>query len=403
MSPTLKDSSRDKRPSAAPAGFALFALGFRPFFLMAGTFAALLMAIWAPAFVANLNLVNYYGMSGWHSHEMIFGYTTAVIAGFLLTAVRNWTEMETPKGLPLAALTALWLIGRILPFFPGALPRWLIALADLAFLPALAVFLAIPLLRSGQKRNLFFLPLLGALALADLLVHLELFGVANGSARAGIFLGLDLIVLLIVIMAGRVIPFFTERALAGVSPRRWQSVEWFSISTVIAFLIAELLVPDSLLSGVLAAMAGVGNGVRLAGWYTKRFWSVPLLWVLHLGYAWVVVGFCVKALGAAGLVASQFTVHAFTVGGIGVLTLGMMARVSLGHAGRPLKVAIPTVFAFALINLAAAIRGVLPIFFPQWFSQLIAISGSLWILSFLIFLFIYTPILISPRIDGRPG
>ncbi|MEK7334974.1 MAG: NnrS family protein [Candidatus Binatota bacterium] len=383
--------------------FTLFALGFRPFFLMAGIFAVILMALWAGAFVTNRPLTTYYGMTGWHSHEMIFGYACAVIAGFLLTAVRNWTGMETAKGPPLAGLSALWLAGRIMPFFPGGLPPWLIALVDLLFLPALALSLAIPLVRGGQKRNLFFIPLLGAFALADLLVHLELFGFAYGSARAGNFLALDLIILLIVIMGGRVIPFFTERALSGVSPRRWQWIEWSSIASVIAFMLAELFLPGSIPAGVMAGLAAASNGLRLAGWYTKRFWAVPLLWVLHLGYAWVVVGFCLKTLAVLDLVPPQLTLHAFTVGGIGVLTLGMMARVSLGHTGRPLKAAGPVAFAFALINLAAVLRGIVPIIFPYWLLQLAALSGGLWILSFLIFVVIYTPILISPRVDGLPG
>ena len=383
--------------------FTLFASGFRPFFLMAGIFAVILMALWAGAFVINRPLTTYYGMTGWHSHEMIFGYACAVIAGFLLTAVKNWTGMETAKGPPLAGLSALWLAGRIMPFFPGGLPPWLIALVDLLFLPALALSLAIPLVRGGQKRNLFFIPLLGAFALADLLVHLELFGFAYGSARAGNFLALDLIILLIVIMGGRVIPFFTERALSGVSPRRWQWLEWSSIASVIAFMLAELFLPGSIPAGVMAGLAAASNGLRLAGWYTKRFWAVPLLWVLHLGYAWVVVGFCLKTLAALDLVPPQLTLHAFTVGGIGVLTLGMMARVSLGHTGRPLKAAGPVAFAFALINLAAVLRGIAPIIFPYWLLQLVALSGGLWILSFLIFVVIYTPILISPRVDGLPG
>ena len=383
--------------------FTLFALGFRPFFLMAGIFAVILMALWAGAFVTNRPLTTYYGMTGWHSHEMIFGYACAVIAGFLLTAVRNWTGMETAKGPPLAGLSALWLAGRIMPFFPGALPSWLIALVDLLFLPALALSLAIPLVRGGQKRNLFFIPLLGVFALADLLVHLELFGFAYGSARAGNFLALDLIILLIVIMGGRVIPFFTERALSGVSPRRWRWLEWTSIASVIAFMLAELFLPGSIPAGVMAGLAAASNGLRLAGWYTKRFWAVPLLWVLHLGYAWVVVGFCLKTLAVLDLVPPQLTLHAFTVGGIGVLTLGMMARVSLGHTGRPLKAAGPVAFAFALINLAAVLRGIVPIIFPYWLLQLAALSGGLWILSFLIFVVIYTPILISPRVDGGLG
>jgi uncharacterized protein involved in response to NO len=387
----------------ARRSFILFALGFRPFFLLAAIFAVVLMAQWVFTFVGNHEFANYYGAIGWHSHEMIFGYAVAVIAGFLLTAARNWTDIPTAAGFSLAGLTALWLVARLLPFFPGAFSPCLIAAVDIAFLPALAIALSIPLIRSGQRRNLIFLPLLGVLSLANFLVHLELTGYAKNSARAGTFLGLNLIVLLIVIMGGRVIPFFTERALSGVIPKRRPAIEWLSAASASAFLIAELLLPNSMLAGGLAALAAVSNGIRLIGWYTNRFWRVPLLWVLHMGYAWVVAGFCLKALAAIGLISPQFTVHAFSVGGIGVLTLGMMARVSLGHTGRPLKVSKLVALAFVLINLAAILRGILPIIFPQWLPRLVALSGGLWVAAFALFLVIYAPILTRPRIDGRPG
>ncbi len=382
---------------------ALFALGFRPFFLMAGLFAVILVAIWSTAFVTHSALETYYGPIGWHSHEMIFGYAAAVIAGFLLTAAGNWTGMRTTSETSLAGLSALWLAGRIMPFFPAVIPPWLTALADFLFFPALTVILAIPLLRSGQRRNLFFIPLLGAFALANLFIHLERLRFAEGLARPGVFLALDLIILLIVIMGGRVIPFFTERALSGATPKRWPWVEWSSLGSVIALMVAELFLPDSILVAVLAGLAAASNGLRLIGWYTEKFWPVPLLWVLHLGYGWIIVGFCLKALGAVGLVSPQLTIHAFTVGGIGVLTLGMMARVSLGHTGRPLSASKPMALAFALINLAAVARGLAPIFFPEWLPLLVALSGGLWVLSFAIFLEVYTPILARPRIDGRPG
>ena len=180
-------------------------------------------------------------------------------------------------------------------------------------------------------------------------------------------------------------------------------MEWFSPLSVLAFLVTELLLPDSIAGGVLSALAAVSNGVRLIGWYTKRIWSVPLLWVLHVGYAWIVAGFLLKALGSFGVVPPQFTIHAFTVGGIGVLTLGMMARVSLGHTGRPLRISTSMTLAFILINLAAILRGIIPILFQQWLPQLVALSGSVWIAAFTIFLGIFTPVLTQSRANGRPG
>ncbi|HZD41307.1 MAG TPA: NnrS family protein [Terriglobales bacterium] len=381
----------------------IFALGFRPFFLLAGVFAVGLIAVWVFAFMGSVAVTTYYGQVMWHSHEMIFGYTVAVIAGFFLTAVRNWTNLPTPSGAALAAMAGLWLLGRIVPFFQALVPAWLIAVIDLLFLPALMVGIGIPLVRSGRKRNLFFLVILAAFFAANLLVHLQILGVSQTTARRGTLLGLNLTILIIVIMGGRVTPFFTERALQGFVPRRWAVIEYLAPGSVVGFLLAELVLPDSGLAGFLAAFAAVINGIRLIGWYTHRYWSVPLLWVLHLGYLWVVVGFGLKAAAAFGLVPGQFTLHAFTVGAIGVLTLGMMARVSLGHTGRPLRAALSMAVAFALLNLAALIRGVLPLLFPQSLIQLVAVSGALWTAAFLTFLFVYAPILLQPRIDGKPG
>ena len=380
-----------------------FALGFRPFFLLSGVLAVALIAVWVPTFVGWQSFGSYYGQIGWHSHEMIFGYTCAVIAGFLLTAVGNWTGRPTAAGAPLALLAVLWLVGRILPFFSEAISGWLIAIADLAFLPALTVAIGVPLARHAERRNLVFLPLLIVLFAGNLLVHLELLGFAPGFGRRGVFLSLHLILLLIVIMGGRVIPFFTERALRGVVIKRRATIEWLAPLSVVAFMLVEVLLPDSRLSGTLAALAAIVNGIRLASWYSPRYWQVPLLWVLHLGYGWIVAGLALKAAAAFGMISPQFTIHAFTVGGIGVLTVGMMARVSLGHTARPLAVGPSMVAAFVLLNLAAVGRGLLPLFVPLWFPQLMIASGALWIAAFTIFVVIYTPILTQPRIDGRPG
>jgi uncharacterized protein involved in response to NO len=382
---------------------ALFALGFRPFFLLSGLFAILSIALWVPTFVGWFSLNSYYGQIGWHSHEMIFGYTAAVIAGFLLTAVRNWTEMATAQGWTLAALTLIWCLARILPFFPSALPPVLIALVDLSFLPALVVGIGVPLVRRGDRRNLLFLPLIAVFWLANLLVHLALLGFAPNLAHQAVLLGLDLVVLLIVIMGGRVIPFFTEGALQGVRIKRWSVIEWFAIISVIAFTLAEFLFIDPRIAGGFAGVAAIANGIRLGGWYTHRLWRVPLLWVLHLGYSWIVAGFMLKAGSALAVIPPQFTVHAFSLGAIGVLTMGMMARVSLGHTGRPLKVGPGMAIAFAAVNLAAVTRGLLPILHPQWFSQLVILSGGLWLVAYAIFIVVYLPILLQPRLDGKSG
>ena len=381
----------------------LFALGFRPFFLLAGFFAIFLVAAWVPVFVGGFAFDTYYGQLGWHSHEMIIGYTSAVVAGFLLTAVRNWTERPTPTGGYLAAMAALWLGGRIMPLFHESLPGWLIALVDLTFLPVVAIGIGVPLVRKNEKRNLVFLLLLAGLFVANLQVHLDLLGYGQQLAGIGVFLGLHIVILLIVIMGGRVIPFFTERALQGVAIKRRQVIEWLAPISALAFLCAELFRADTFIVGACAALAAVVNGIRLASWYTHRFWRVPLLWVLHLGYGWIVAGFCLEAAVAFGAIPPQSTTHAFTAGAIGVLTLGMMARVALGHTARPLRVGTVMAVAFGLVNLSAFLRALLPIWYPERLSEFVVLSGALWCIAFFIFVVIYTPILTQPRIDGRPG
>ena len=381
----------------------LFALGFRPFFLLAGCFAIFLVVAWVPVFVGGFAFDTYYGQLGWHSHEMIFGYPSAVVAGFLLTAVRNWTERPTPTGGYLAAIAALWLGGRILPLFPESLPGWLIALVDLTFLPAVAIGIGVPLVRKNEKRNLVFLLLLAGLFIANLQVHLDLLGYGQQPAGTGVFLGLHIVILLIVIMGGRVIPFFTERALQGVVIKRRPVIEWLAPISALAFLCAELFRADMAIVGACAASAALVNGVRLASWYTHRFWRVPLLWVLHLGYGWIVAGFCLEAAAAFRAIPPQSTTHAFTAGAVGVLTLGMMARVALGHTARPLRVGSAMAVAFGLVNVSAFLRALPAIWIPQGLSEFVVFSGALWCIAFFIFVVIYTPILTQPRIDGRPG
>ncbi|MFZ0469042.1 MAG: NnrS family protein [Thiogranum sp.] len=391
-------------PDARP-GFrvALFNLGFRPFFLVAGIAACLLMALWLYSYTHGQLQPGYYGSVGWHSHEMVFGYTVAVIAGFLLTAVRNWTGRQTPSGVALAALMTLWVAGRIAPFFPDELPQLIIAGVDLAFLPALAVTLSVPLLRSRQKHNLVFLFVLAALTAANLMIHLQVLGFTQTTAKSGIYFAVYLIVFLIAILGGRVIPFFTEKALPRAKTRQWKTVEYLSLGTLLVLIAFDLIdaAPPALV--VVATLAAIVHGIRLYGWYHKMLWSVPLLWILHVGYAWLVAGFVFKALSAAGLVNPALAIHAFTAAGIGTLTLGMMARVALGHTGRALRTGTAMTGAFVLISLAGFCRVVLPLVVPGRYAEWILLAGTLWSAAFVVFVISYARVLIQPRIDGRPG
>lgn len=382
---------------------ALFDLGFRPFFLIAGITAILLMSLWIYGYAVGQFEFGYYGIAIWHGHEMIFGYTVAVISGFLLTAVRNWTGIQTLRGNALAGLVLLWLAGRIVPFIPETLPGWVIATVDLAYLPTLAIALSIPLLRSRQKHNLIFLFLLAALTVANVMVHLQVLGFTQNTASYARYFAVYLIVFLIAIIGGRVIPFFTERGLAGVSTRRWPAVE--RASQVALLVLAGLVLANAApaLVAIFALAAAIGHAARLYGWYQRAVWPVPLLWVLHVGYAWLVIGFILTAMSAAGAVNEILAIHAFTTGAIGTMTLGMMARVALGHTGRTLRVGSAMSWAFVLANLAGVSRVFLPIISPGWNSEWVMLAGLFWSAAFAIFVISYVRILIQPRIDGKPG
>ncbi|MFP5417671.1 MAG: NnrS family protein [Gammaproteobacteria bacterium] len=389
-----------RRP--APQGWAPFALGFRPFFLAAGLYAVVMMGLWLGVLKGVIRIGGLAPVL-WHAHEMIFGFAVAVIAGFLLTAARNWTGLATPSGRALAALFLLWLAGRVSFFVPGLSPGS-IALIDLLFLPVLAVVLARPILKAHQFHNFPFPLMLLVLTAANALVHAEALGRSDARAGTGLYLAVYVIVTMITVMGGRVIPSFTDNKL-GSRARRWKTLEILVPVTTLAALLAVLIVPRSPLTALLAAAAASAHGIRLAGWYTSKLWSVPLLWVLHLGYAWIPAGFVLLAVSAAGLnpMATGSALHAFTAGAIGVLTLGMMARVSLGHTGRMLEPARLMTLAFAALNLAALIRVGVPLFAPGAYATTLLLAGLLWMTGFGLFVAIYAPILLRPRVDGKPG
>lgn len=382
--------------------FALFALGFRPFFLLAAFSAPVLLVLWLLQLSGKISLSGYYSPTGWHAHEMLFGYTVAVIAGFLLTAVGNWTGKKMINGWQLLLLSLVFLAARLAPFVAG-LPNGLIAFLDLSFILLVAFLIAVPVIRARQWSNFIFVPLLLTMAAANLMVHLSALGLINSSVVAGSRMMLYLVVLLIVIMGGRVIPFFTERGVSGVTTKKWKWIEFLSPASVILVIIADIVFTNRIIIGYLALFTGVVHLVRLAGWYSNKIWSVPLVWILQVAYLWFVIGFILKSLMVFNLTESVLSLHAFTAGGIGVMTLGMMARVSLGHTGREMKINNAMVLAFVLINIAAVVRVIAPVFLTDSYLQLIQISGWLWILAFIIFFVIYTPMWVRSRVDGREG
>ncbi len=361
-----------------------------------------MMALWLLIWRGQLALPAHYDAIAWHAHEMLFGYTAAVIAGFLLTAVRNWTGVPTWTGPRLGLLAAVWLLGRLLPWIP-AMPAAVLITVDVAFLPLVAVSLYHPLWQGQNRVNRIFLPLLLAMGLVNLLSHLQLLGLVTvlGDMR---HVMLDLVIALIALVGGRVMPFFTRNVLPGFAPVTRQWVERLTLVTIVLLVLVDLLahVPGWLRAGVWLGFALVQT-IRLAGWFDRRIFAIPVLWVLHVGYAWLALGGLLTGLAAVGLFPPSSALHAITVGGVGVFTIGMMARVARGHSGRSINVVRPVALAFVAMNLAALVR----VFGTAWVSGAYAVwvdtSAFLWVLGFALFAWYYAPILLRPRVDGKPG
>ncbi|MDD5228486.1 MAG: NnrS family protein [Methylococcales bacterium] len=383
--------------------YPLFALGFRAFFLLAGLAALGLLILWRGMTEGTIAPSAYFIGTYWHAHEMLLGYTVAVIAGFLLTAVSNWTGKITLHGNALVGLSLLWLYGRILPFYAGLLPDELIALVDFAFLPILTYVIANHLIRAKNYKNLLFVGLLILLMLGNGLIHVQMLGLCNDSAAIGVQIVLATIVVMILVIAGRVFPFFTEKGLKGVSIPRNQQLDILAVGSALVLFTLQLVGISGTFLALIALTTAILNSWRLASWFVFRIWFVPLLWVLYLGYGWLILGFILTAFAEWELVLPSLAIHAFTVGGIGILTLGMMARVSLGHTGRAMKASNVIVSAFVLMNVAALFRVILPMTFTSSSNILIYLAVLAWLAAFALFIFVYAPILVKAREDGKEG
>jgi len=384
---------------------AILALGFRPFFLAAGLLAVLSLLLWLGLLFGLIAPPSYLPGSNWHAHEMLFGYTAAVIAGFLLTAVRNWSGMPTPTGAVLASLVALWLAARLAPWL-GA-PALLIAALDVAFFPALALSLWRPLWHGPNPNNRLFLGVFGGFTLASLLVNLDGAGLVPGLAVRGQRLMLDLVIVVMLVIGGRVMPFFTRAAIEGAQPATRVWLDALIFAAVLTMLGLHLAAPastiGSMLAGLAAILAGLLQFMRLAGWHDRRVWTRPMLAVLYSGFLWLSAGLILDGLAAFGVLPPSIAIHAITTGAIGVLTLGMMARVTLGHTGRDMHATRLTVLAFVLINIAALLRSPAALIAPDQYRDWLLAAGLCWIGAFALFTAIYGPMLVAPRVDGKPG
>jgi uncharacterized protein involved in response to NO len=392
-------------PQRAHGRWPILALGFRPFFLLAALFAAAAVPLWILIYQGILEPVSYLPPTIWHAHEMVFGFAVAVIAGFLLTAASNWTGRRTASGLGLAALAGLWLAGRALIVAGGALPAALVAAIDVAFLPVLAITLAVPILAAGNRRNVIFPVVLLVLGALNLAIHLSTLGAIGCDPSRVLRVAIDLILLMIGVLGGRVIPSFTKNALphARVNPCPKASV--LALVSLALLALSDAATGNAAITGGVALAAGLVNLLRMRGWGGRATFRHPILWILHVGYGWIGIGLALRGIGElTGIVPADAGIHALTLGAIGSMILGMMSRVALGHTGRAIVPAKLTIAAYWLVNVAALLR-VLFAIVPDDTLRVWALSasGTLWSLAFLGFLVVYLPILSQPRADGRPG
>ena len=389
-----------EEPPRAPApGWALWALGFRPFYLVAAVFGALSIALWALQFTGWLAHPYLEGPL-WHAHEMLFGFTLAVIVGFLFTAGRSWTNQPTPTGWRLGALVALWLIARVLVVTPYAVAA---AVANVAFPLACAVALAIPFWRARNKRNYFFVGLLLVMSAAAALVHLQRLRGMDAAAWSGVQVALDVVLFILAVMGGRVIPMFTNNAIPAAKARRVEAVEKAALGSVLLLLAADALTAPGWVVALIASVAAAAHAARWWLWHPWRTARTPLVWVLHLAYAWIPVHLLLRATAGLGFVPTSAATHALTVGAIGGLIIGMITRTARGHTGRVLRADAWDTAAYLLVAAAAAVRVLLTLSVPALTMIAIDLSAALWCAALLVYVVRYAPVLTRKRLDGKPG
>jgi uncharacterized protein involved in response to NO len=370
----------------------LFSAGFRPFFLLAAIWAALAVPVWLAAYVHGYALRGPLPAMYWHAHEMVYGYGLAAVAGFLLTAIPNWTGRLPVRGAPLAGLAALWLLGRIAAFTPAP---WL----ALAFPLALMALVAREVASARNFHNLPVVAILGLLFAGDLLVQLHALGIAY-TAALGNRIGVATLLLLIALIGGRLIPSFTRNWMArefpdARLPAPHSALDWACLFLGLCGLAAWVAAPDSPFSFGLEIAGGVALGVRLARWRGLATVREPLLFVLHLGYGWLAAGLAFAgANGFLGWMPAGAPLHALTVGAIGTMTLAVMTRASLGHAGRPLHAGAGTSAIYLLVTLAAGLRFAAPLLGDQAILST-ALAGCAWSAAFALFAILYAPLLIG--------
>jgi uncharacterized protein involved in response to NO len=382
------------------SGPAILSYGFRPFFLLGAVWAALVVAIWLPMLTGSVGLPTAFAPLEWHVHELVYGYVPAVVAGFLLTAVPNWTGRLPVTGMPLLLLVALWAAGRLAILFSGRIGLAAAAVVDLAFLATLGGVIAREIVAGQNLRNLKVLVLVGLLFTGNAVFHAEAI-LARGGSGYGTRIGIGATVLLITLIGGRIVPSFTRNWLARERPGRlpapFDRFDAVAIASGAASIACWIALPQAVPTALLAGVAGLVHAIRLWRWAGYRTAGEPLVLVLHVAYAFVPIGFLLLALAIAapGLVVATGALHGWTVGAVGTMTLAVMTRASLGHTGQALVASPSTRLIYATIIIAAVARIIAA--FDIWREAFLTVSAAAWVLAFVGFALSYGPWLIRPR------
>lgn len=388
-------------PSALPLrGIPLFRLGFRPFYLGGAAVAAAIVPLWVALRLGALTDSPTIAPLFWHAHEMLFGFAVAIIIGFLFTAGRTWTGLQTPRGALLASLFAIWLSARVLAW-TGPYP--LFVGMDLLLLPvATGLFLSV-LLRARSYRNLPLACILLFLWVADIAFHLTLLEVLTTSAFTPIYAGLALIIMMECIVGGRIIPAFTSNSLVGAPLKVSAQLERMTLTCTVIALALWVTAPPSAIGASALAVASALHIARLLQWKPWVALRKPMLLVLHVSYAWIPIGLALLALSQVGLVHQPAGVHALAVGATGGLIIGMIARTARGHTGRPIVASTTETIAFSCVMCAALVRVAWPLIAPESLATSLVTAATLWSAAFILYLMVFTPWLMRTRADGQDG
>jgi uncharacterized protein involved in response to NO len=379
-------------------GPALLSYGFRPFFLLGAIYAGLAILAWLPIFNGELALSTAFGPIDWHVHEMLYGYLPAVVTGFLLTAIPNWTGRLPIQGTPLLTLVVVWLAGRVAVTFSAEIGWLAAAIIDVGFLVLVVAATAREIVVGKNWRNLRVVGLVTLLLAGNIAFHLEAH--FSGSAEYGARIGIAAVVLLLVVIGGRIIPSFTRNWLARENPGRLPApFARFDVAVILLSAVTLVLwtaQPSGKITAAALAAAGALHIVRLARWAGDRTWRDRLVLILHVGYAFVPFGFLLAGAAAIDLVPADTGTHAWMVGAAGTMTLAVMTRASLGHTGSALNASVMTqaIYAAAVIAALARICSSLE---PAWSELLLQVSAFAWVAAFFGFAISFGPLLVRAK------